>query len=465
MVNQFHLIKGTNNVNVAFHSASSTIIDINDFVYDVIKLLQNGQSINEISQSKEIESKSLEIFLDKFYNSIVNKVCEDTTNKAVNSIGRITLHVTNDCNLRCTYCYANGGSYNQERKLMNEKTANDFIDFFTKRFDIIENIVFFGGEPLMNLDIIEIICDKFKSLKLSGKLQELPTFGIITNGTILNSRVLNLINKHISFITVSVDGWKDINDVNRKFPDGNGSYDKISDFIKTVQRETKVTLRFEATITDEHKKHEINETLISEYLFKEFGFEGSIAPDIFIDLKTDGNNDYEDKLEIFSKKSDNDNVFLHDGFSNVLRSIIHNSNKEMCPVGRNIVSVSVDGDVYPCHISTGKEHLSLGSIYSNNIFDDPKYYFDKFPYLNALLKGEMPCIECWANKICGGCAVRWFFDYANDNYRNQPNEILCAKNKKYIERVILEITKIKKDKINWDKFIKRLKITSQVSCD
>ena len=44
-------------------------------------------------------------------------------------IRRITLHISNDCNLRCKYCFGGGGSYNQERNLMTEQTAIEFVDF------------------------------------------------------------------------------------------------------------------------------------------------------------------------------------------------------------------------------------------------------------------------------------------------------------------------------------------------
>lgn len=57
-------------------------------------------------------------------------------------IRRITLHISNDCNLRCKYCFGGGGSYNQERNLMTEQTAIEFVDFCVEQFERVEKIVF-----------------------------------------------------------------------------------------------------------------------------------------------------------------------------------------------------------------------------------------------------------------------------------------------------------------------------------
>ena len=84
-------------------------------------------------------------------------------------IKRITLHISNDCNLRCKYCFGGGGSYNQERNLMTEQTAIEFVDFCVEQFERVEKIVFFGGEPMLNLKGMEIVCNRFKYYKEEGK--------------------------------------------------------------------------------------------------------------------------------------------------------------------------------------------------------------------------------------------------------------------------------------------------------
>ncbi len=399
--------------------------------------------------------------MEKIFKSIPVTYFNDNINALEKKIGRITLHISNDCNLKCTYCYANGGNYNQEKKLMSQQTAIDFVKFFTKRFEKIGSIVFFGGEPLMNYNIIETVCNEFEKLKAIGKIDYTPTFGIITNGTILNEKILEIIKKHISFITVSIDGPEFINDINRKFENGAGSHCKIEKFINCIQSETNAKIRYEATITKEHKLHNITEANVVDYLRNTFQIEGSSAPDIVYDMEKNYLSD-ESRINII----ENDTVvYLSEGFINILSAIVHNIFREMCPIGHNIIAVSVDGEIYPCHMNVGKEHLKIGTIYEQNIFDNPEIFITKFPYLQSIFKKKEPCINCWAQKICGGCAIRWFFDYAEDKYNNVPNTKMCEQNKKYIETIILEIVKIKKNKEKWNEFINYLKSNNTISCN
>lgn len=155
-------------------------------------------------------------------------------------IKRITLHISNDCNLRCKYCFGGGGSYNQERNLMTEQTAIEFVDFCVEQFERVEKIVFFGGEPMLNLKGMEIVCNRFKYYKEEGKIDILPNFVIITNGTILTDRMLAFIKRNISAMTISIDGPKEINDIQRIYKNGKGSYERIAHFIHTIQEKTNV---------------------------------------------------------------------------------------------------------------------------------------------------------------------------------------------------------------------------------
>ena len=67
------------------------------------------------------------------------------------AIHRITLHISNDFNLRCKYCYANGGNYNLHRHLMTKETAKDFYDFCINNFHHIEKIVFLEENHVLML--------------------------------------------------------------------------------------------------------------------------------------------------------------------------------------------------------------------------------------------------------------------------------------------------------------------------
>lgn len=129
----------------------------------------------------------------------------------------------------------------------------------------------------------------------------------------------------------------------------------------------------------------------------------------------------------------------------------------MCLVGRNIFAVTVDGDIYPCHMNTGNDKVCLGNIQGENAFTNKIKYKNKFPALSAISKTKEPCILCWANPICGGCAIYWFFDEKRDKYMHSPNETLCRANKKHVERILLLIYKLRKNPQKWSELLKILK--------
>ena len=74
------------------------------------------------------------------------------------TLGRLVIHLANDCNLRCVYCYANGGVYKSKHDILKREMADKIIDAFFNQYDEIEHIQFFGGEPLLNMDMLEYIC-------------------------------------------------------------------------------------------------------------------------------------------------------------------------------------------------------------------------------------------------------------------------------------------------------------------
>jgi len=359
-------------------------------------------------------------------------------------IGRITLCISNKCNLKCSYCYANGGNYNLPESLMTMNTASKFINFCTTNFDKINSIVFFGGEPLLNPKIIKFVCESFERLYKENKINYIPTWGLITNGTILNDEILNLIRKYIKIITVSIDGPSDLNDFNRKFLNGMGSYSKIAYFIKRIKNETDSLVKFEATYTSYHSQNNWSRADVKSFLKKEFNIHGTISDDI--------NSQNDNNISI-----DNTETSFPEGFFGILRSMAYKKYKEMCLIGNNIIAVSADGDIYPCHMNIGKKHLSLGTINGNNFFNSREKYIYSFPYLNKIFKIEKPCINCWANPICGGCAMRWFYNWETNEYNSLPNNLLCETNKRYIEKILLLIVSLRKNKNKWAELLENLK--------
>ena len=155
-------------------------------------------------------------------------------------LDQITLGITEDCNLRCRYCIfseAYSLSRNRTSKKMDLPTAKKALDYYVSLF--LEGreynpvrrpaVAFYGGEPLMNFDLI-----KNCVLYLKETYPELEFhFTFTTNGTLLTREKEKFFLEHDFYINFSIDGPKDEHDRNRVYPGDKGSF---SDVMKNVQR-------------------------------------------------------------------------------------------------------------------------------------------------------------------------------------------------------------------------------------
>src|SRR6266566_5370594 len=97
------------------------------------------------------------------------------------TLGRLTINIANACNLWCSYCYADHGQYHAPSSLMQPDTAVAIVTKCLGLYDNIRLIQFFGGEPLLNIEAIEAVCQY-----LNSRGDAIPRFVATTNGTLLN---------------------------------------------------------------------------------------------------------------------------------------------------------------------------------------------------------------------------------------------------------------------------------------
>ncbi len=129
------------------------------------------------------------------------------------------LCITHDCNLRCRYCYAGEKS----KKSMSPDTARRAIDFLASSSNAPCTITFFGGEPLMKMDLIKEIVE-YSERTYGEKLR----FRMSTNGTLLKPSIIDYCRDHDLYFVLSLDGHEKQHDTNRRFAGGSGSYRTIA---------------------------------------------------------------------------------------------------------------------------------------------------------------------------------------------------------------------------------------------
>jgi uncharacterized protein len=130
---------------------------------------------------------------------------------------KITLAITQRCNLACDYCYIR-----KKNSVMQLSTAKKIIDFVYENSNNEKiDIGFFGGEALLEFDLLKEITDLIQTHKSFDPTKVI--ISVTTNGTILSEEILNFLIEKNVVLCVSCDGSAIVQDAFRHFPDGSGS--------------------------------------------------------------------------------------------------------------------------------------------------------------------------------------------------------------------------------------------------
>ena len=139
----------------------------------------------------------------------------------------LCLMVAQDCNLRCKYCFGDGGNYGMERAVMSPEVGCRAVDFLIEGSGPRKHceIDFFGGEPLLNMKTIKKVTEHIrKREKETGKIFKLT---LTTNGMLLNDANIAWLNENDFSLVLSLDGRRETNDAMRPDVGGHGTYDRI----------------------------------------------------------------------------------------------------------------------------------------------------------------------------------------------------------------------------------------------
>ncbi len=438
-------------MNIALDVGSAGIYVLDDLTYemlDFITIPMNKKCSDLIfSRFKDFDREDVQETYSQIYGLYKNGRLfsdeidyEKFDNLVQNAkIKAMCLHVAHDCNLRCAYCFASTGNFGGARQLMDFETAKAAIDFLIKNSGERKNLEvdFFGGEPLMNFDVVKRII--YYARTLEKKFNKNFRFTVTTNGTLLDDSIIDFINNEMSNVVLSLDGKKTVNDKIRKMADGkSSSYDAaMPKFKKLVKNRTKTFKDYYIRGTFTNK----NLNFVDDVLhFYENGFDQISVEPVVSSLEKDYALRHEhlpkifEQYEILAKKiiqmkqnSSKINFFhfmidLNQGPCIIKRL-------RGCGCGTEYLAVDPVGEIYPCHQFVGNEKFKMGNVFSgiNN-----QNLVNLFSKANLINKKE--CQNCWAKFFCsGGCNAN------NFNFEGSvfiPYEFSCVVERKRIECAI-----------------------------
>jgi uncharacterized protein len=144
--------------------------------------------------------------------------------------------LTDKCNFDCTYCFiekelAARGKIPSHMTLETAKKALDFFAGLTQldpeRFDEDKQIIFYGGEPLLNRQVLEFMLEHIKKLKQENQLSQHTRINIITNASLLEPDIVALLKENKVGVSISIDGDEDATDSARRYANNEPVYKDI----------------------------------------------------------------------------------------------------------------------------------------------------------------------------------------------------------------------------------------------
>jgi uncharacterized protein len=399
----------------------------------VVNKLQRFYSRDEI---ESCYAEVLELYADKIIFS-EDDYEQYAENSILAPIKAMCLHVAHDCNLRCGYCFASTGDFGETRGLMSFETGKKAIDFLIEKSeDRVElEVDFFGGEPLMNFDVVKQIVEyaRQKEKEFGKKFK----FTITTNGILLDDEKIDYINREMYNVVLSIDGRKEVNDNIRKRIDGTGSYNTIlPKFKKLVEGRKDKDYYVRGTFT----KYNLDFSDDVYSLFEQ-GFDQISVEPVVADPKEDYAitekelpavfREYErlaEKILESDKKGERFNFFhfmvdLDQGPCAIKRL-------RGCGCGNDYIAITPQGDIYPCHQFVGMPEYKMGNLYEGTFNEDIKKEFS-----NTHIYSKPECKNCWAKFYCsGGCNAN-NYQYAGDIHN--AHKLYCEIQKKRLECAIM----------------------------
>ena len=436
-------------VNILLDVNSGGVHVIDDITYDMLDYVEPPfdaecpkdvkAKLSDRYSAEEIEETYKEIV--ELYNEKLlfsDDVYGDFAETKVESpIKAMCLHIAHDCNLRCKYCFASTGDFGTGRKLMPFSVGKQAIDFLLEKSVGRENLEldFFGGEPLMNWDVVKQIVEYARSKEEEyGKKFR---FTITTNGMLLDDEKIDYINKEMSNVVLSIDGRKEVNDRMRVKVDGTGCYDRIvKNYKKLVEKRGDKEYYVRGTYTNYNL--DFSEDVM--HLYKQGFDQVSVEPVMedesveYAITEKDLDKIYAEYDKLVDKIA---NIKKNGGFINFFHFMIDLDQgpcviKRLrgCGSGNEYVAITPDGDIYPCHQFVGHEEYKMGNLEEGTFNTDIKKEF-----AGCHVYSKPSCRDCWAKFYCsGGCNAN---NYIYNGDIHKAYELSCKIMRKRLECAIL----------------------------
>jgi uncharacterized protein len=315
----------------------------------------------------------------------------------------LSLAVSQKCNLGCTYCYADGGSFGEAPRNMSLDVALDAVSGLMRDAKAGErySLAFLGGEPLANRAILRAAVLHAEGLAKSHGCT--IGYAITTNGTLVTPDDAEFFDDFRFSVTVSVDGFGATHDRQRPFKSGRGSFARVIERLAPLLAMTRAQVSARVTVTPDNLA--LRETLDS---LLAIGFQGVGFSPMLKSPRGTGEMAAAELdrflLELIACGRECERRLAAGepyGFLNLLTALqeIHRGTHRPypCGAGAGYVAASADGALYACHRFVGETLAAMGTVAGGV---DARRQSDWLAERHV--HRQEPCRSCWARYLCGG---------------------------------------------------------------
>ena len=438
MIHQYKL----GGYNIVLDVCSGSVHVVDDMAYDIIERFESeslpemikafaGKYAQEDVKECYEQISALKDAGKLFGEDVFQPMAGELKQRTSGVVKALCLHIAHTCNLNCSYCFASQGKYHGDRALMSFEVGKRAFDFLVENSGSRRNLEvdFFGGEPLMNFDVVKELVAYARSIeKEKGKNFR---FTLTTNGMLIDDDVIDFANREMSNVVLSLDGRKEIHDRYRVDYAGNGSWERIvPKFQKLVKARDGKNYYMRGTFTHANPDFLEDIKTMLDLGFTELSMEPVVAAETDSEALTAEDmpivmEQYEKLAELMLQREREGRPFTFYHYMLDLKGgpCIY-KRISGCGSGTEYMAVTPWGDLYPCHQFVGEEKFKLGDIWQG-VTNHPVQ--DEFAACNVYAREE--CRNCWARLYCsGGCAanayhatgsVRGVYEYGCELFRKR----------------------------------------------
>ena len=461
----------SNGYNIVMDVNSGSVHVVDDIVYDMIPLVEplvnegikdadtikaavlnlanipypDEDILEAVDEVLTLEAEG-QLFAPDIYESYVFDFKKRQT-----VVKALCLHIAHDCNLACKYCFLGNNHQNTRMKFHKDNMTKDIAkkgaDFFIQQLELQPldesrdpSVIFYGGEPLINFEILEYIVLYLNSMKSAHPVLQNIDYSIVTNGLLLTEeRLKRLVELGVS-IGISVDGCDEEANQSRIDTNGNPVFHKIIETLDLI-KSLGIPVSLSITLTEESiKNKEKMLDLIKKYEIKGFGFNimmsdpntklaesyshdaANFIIEIFQELRKLGI--YEDRIMRKLKSFANAQVYFSDCAATSGAQIVIASN----------------GDVGICHGCLADRKYFVQNITNENFNPQHDEVWNEWSKLSPINKPE--CQECEALGICGGGCPINAMNEKEGNDIHSLDKRFCIHAKTTLEFLISDLYRI-----------------------